>query len=106
MLRLISCAAVGAALMLASGVARADLGSGRDKHATGDYKGAMSDLAKVTGKDKGEARLLLFEAQLATGDLAGAETTATAVAGEKDAKLSARGKVALSRVHRATGRYD
>jgi tetratricopeptide (TPR) repeat protein len=106
MLRHLSCAAVGAALLLASASAHADLQSGSDKLAAGDYKGAIADLQKVTGKDKGAAKLVLFEAQLATGDLTGAETTAQAAAGDKDAKIAARGKVALSRVHRATGNFD
>ena len=55
------------------GIASADLGSGRDKLIAGDYKGAITDLSAVTGKDKPAARLLLVRAQTETGDFAAAE---------------------------------
>ena len=58
-----------------AGAARADLTSGRDKLVAGDYKGAIADLSKVTGKDKPAARVLIAKAQIATGDTAAAEAT-------------------------------
>jgi tetratricopeptide (TPR) repeat protein len=61
--------------MTASSAAHADLASGRDKLIAGDYKTAISELGKVSGKDRPAARLLLARAQLATGDYAGAEAT-------------------------------
>ena len=61
--------------MTASSVAHADLASGRDKLIAGDYKVAIAELGKVTGKDRPAARRLLARAQLATGDYAGAEAT-------------------------------
>jgi len=48
--------------------ARADLATGRDKLIAGDYKVAIAELAKVTGKDKPAARIMMARAQLATGD--------------------------------------
>jgi tetratricopeptide (TPR) repeat protein len=59
----------------ASRLAHADLASGRDKLIAGDYKTAIAELGKVTGKDRPAARLLLARAQIATGDYAGAEAT-------------------------------
>ena len=67
------------------GIASADLGSGRDKLIAGDYKGAITDLSAVTGKDKPAARLLLVRAQTETGDFAAAEATETPLAAAKDA---------------------
>src|SRR5688572_821383 len=93
-------------LLLGAGPAEADLASGRDKLVAGDYQGAIADLSSVSGSERGPARLLLVEAQLATGDYAGAEATAKELAGDSDAKLAAGGKVALSRVHRHLGRFD
>jgi tetratricopeptide (TPR) repeat protein len=63
--------------MTASSVAHADLASGRDKLIAGDYKAAIAELGKVTGKDRPAARLLLARAQRAIGDYAGAEATMT-----------------------------
>jgi cellulose synthase operon protein C len=94
-----------ALLLVAPGLARADLASGRDKLIAGDYKGAIGDLAKVTGKDRSPARLLLVDAYLATGDYAKAESTATGLVTDKDAKLAATARVALARVHRTIGKY-
>jgi len=59
----------------ASRLAHADLASGRDKLTAGDYKAAIAELGKVTGKERPAARLLLARAQIATGDHAGAEAT-------------------------------
>jgi len=59
----------------ATRLAHADLASGRDKLIAGDYKTAIAELGKVTGKDRPAARLLLARAQIATGDYAGAEAT-------------------------------
>jgi len=65
--------------------AHADFDTGRDKLNAGDYKAAISELQKVTGKDRGEAKLLLARAQVATGDYAGAEATLTPLTQVKDA---------------------
>ena len=42
--------------MTAGRVAHADLASGRDKLIAGDYKAAISELGKVTGKDRPAVR--------------------------------------------------
>jgi tetratricopeptide (TPR) repeat protein len=94
------------ALLLVTGDARADLATGRDKLIGGDYKGAIAELEKASGKERAPARLLLVEAQLATGDYAGAESTAIALGSDKDAKIATAARVALSRVHRALGKLD
>jgi len=95
-----------ALLLLVPASARADLATGRDKLTAGDYKAAISELAKATGKERSPARLLLVDAQLATGDYTAAEATAAALINDKDAKTAAAGRIALSRVHRAIGKYD
>lgn len=61
------------------GVAHADLQTGKDKLTAGDYKTAIAELTKVTGKDRAEAQLLLGRAQTETGDYAGAEKTLGAI---------------------------
>ena len=61
------------ATMSTTGVAHADLASGTDKLIAGDYKAAVSELGKVTGKDRPAARLLLVRALIATGDYPAAE---------------------------------
>ena len=60
-------------VLATGGAARADLAAGRDKLLAGDYKNAIAELKKVTGKDQAAARVLLARALLATGDYAGAE---------------------------------
>jgi tetratricopeptide (TPR) repeat protein len=73
-----TCTRLGLALavaMAASSLAHADLASGRDKLIAGDYKTAIAEFGKITGKDRPAARLLLARAQIATGDYAGAEAT-------------------------------
>jgi predicted Zn-dependent protease len=80
--------------------ARADLATGRDKLAVGDYKVAVAELGKVAGKDRPAARVLLARAQLAIGDYAGAEATALPLATGKDVEAH----LALDDVRRATGR--
>jgi len=80
------------------GAALADLASGRDKLIAGDYKGAIAELAKVTGKDRTAARVLLARAELETGDYTAAEATATALGKDVDAHL------ALDDIRIATGR--
>lgn len=86
-----------AVLCTVAGTARADLAAGRDKLVAGDYKGAIAELSKVSGKDRPAARLLLAKAQMATGDYAGAESTASAI---KDVD----GHLALDDIRRTTGR--
>src|SRR5262249_35998809 len=77
-----------------------------DKLTAGDYKGAIADLSKVTGKDKPAAKLLVFEADVATGDLAAAEAAVAPLTTDKDAKVASAARVDLSRLHRATGKLD
>lgn len=105
-MRAIASAVLAALLLLSAGDARADLGSARDRLTGGDYKGAITELSKLSGKDKAAGRLLLVEAQVQTGDYAGAEATAAAAAKDKDAAIAAAGKVALSGVHRLVGKLD
>lgn len=64
-------------------VAHADLTSGRDKLIAGDYKAAIAELGKVTGRDRPAAQLLLARAQITTGDHAGAEATVAPLADRK-----------------------
>jgi len=91
-------------LLCASGtLARADLATGRDKLVAGDYKTAISELAKASSKDRPAAQLLLARAQLATGDYAGAERSVTALASGKDA-LAVEAHLVLDQVRRTTGR--
>jgi hypothetical protein len=74
------------ALALAAAPAHADLEGGRNKVVAGDYKAATAELARVSGKDRSAARLLLARAQLETGDYAAAEATAASVASASAAK--------------------
>ncbi|HET9620558.1 MAG TPA: tetratricopeptide repeat protein [Kofleriaceae bacterium] len=95
-----------AALLAAGGVARADLTSGRDKLIAGDYKVAIGELAKVGGKDRPAAQILLARAQIATGDYAGAETTLTplAQAGAAKTPQAIEAHLVLDRLRQITGR--
>ena len=70
--------------LAATRIAHADLATGRDKLTAGDYKTAIAELGKVSGKDRPEARLLLGRAQIETGDYAGAEATLAPLAAGKD----------------------
>ena len=88
---------------LLAGTAYADLATGRDKLTAGDYKTAITELAKVVGKDRPTARILQARAQLATGDFAGAEGTLTPLAQGKDAQ-AAEARILLADVRRQTGR--
>lgn len=84
-------------------LAAADLTTGRDKLAAGDYKTAISELAKVSGKDRALARIMLARAQLATGDYAGAEGNLTPIATGKD-PVGAEARMVLAELRRTTGR--
>src|SRR5215468_145222 len=84
-------------------VAYADLASGRDKLIAGDYKAAITELGKVTGKDRSAARLLLARAQIATGDYAGAEATVAPLAQGKDAQ-ALEAHLVFDQLRRITGR--
>jgi tetratricopeptide (TPR) repeat protein len=83
--------------------AHADLASGRDKLIAGDYKAAIAELGKVTGKDRPAARLLLVRAQIATGDHAGAEATVAPLAQGKDAQ-AIEAHLVYDQLRRITGR--
>ena len=82
---------------------------GSDKLIAGDYKVAIAELGKVTGKDRPAARMLLARAQLATGDYAGAEATLTplapaaAPAAANDA-LAIEAHILLDELRQRTGR--
>jgi cellulose synthase operon protein C len=92
-------------VMTASRVAHADLASGRDKLIAGDYKSAIAELGKVTGKDRPAARLLLARAQLATGDYAGAEATlAPLVQGPAKDPQAIEAHLVFDQLRRITGR--
>ncbi|HEX3761108.1 MAG TPA: tetratricopeptide repeat protein [Kofleriaceae bacterium] len=83
--------------------AHADLAAGRDKLIAGDYKAAIAELGKVTGKDRPAARLLLARAQIATGDYAGAEATVAPLAQGKDAQ-AIEAHLVFDHLRRVTGR--
>ncbi len=86
-----------------SGIARADLATGRDKLVAGDYKTAIVELAKVTGKDRTAARILLARAQLETGDYAAAEATVAPLTQGTDAQ-AVEANLVLDDVRVTTGR--
>src|SRR5580692_3927646 len=92
-----------AAVALAAAPAHADLASGRDKLVAGDYKTAITELTKVSGKDKPAARLLLARADLETGDYAAAESIASALVQGKDA-VAIAAHLVLDELRRITGR--
>lgn len=92
-------------VVLVGGTAHADLQSGRDKLIAGDYKTAIAELGKVTGKDRPAARVLLGRAQIATGDFAGAEASLKSVAGVQDA-TAIEARLVLAELHRMTGRLN
>jgi predicted Zn-dependent protease len=97
---------IGLALLvvaLAAGMAHADLASGRDKYTSGDYKGARTELEKVSGKDRPAARLLLGRTQMTVGDYAAAEATLTPLTAGKDAQ-AAEARMALAELRQLTGR--
>jgi tetratricopeptide (TPR) repeat protein len=97
---------LGLALVVAmTGVAHADLASGTDKLIAGDYKAAIAELGKVTGKDRPAARLLLARAQIATGDYAAAEATLAPLAtpATKDPQ-AVEAHLVLDELRSATGR--
>jgi tetratricopeptide (TPR) repeat protein len=86
--------------------AHADLASGTDKLIAGDYKAAIAELGKVTGKDRPTARIRLARAQMATGDYTGAETTLAPLApagGAKDPQ-AIEAHLALDELRQRTGR--
>jgi cellulose synthase operon protein C len=83
--------------------ARADLATGQDKLIAGDYKVAIAELGKVTGKDRPAARLLLARAQRATGDYASAEATLVPLTQGKDA-LAIEAHLVLDELRAITGR--
>jgi tetratricopeptide (TPR) repeat protein len=71
-------------VVLWSHAAFADLATGRDKLTAGDYKTAVGELNKVSGKDKTAAQILKSRAQIAIGDYTAAEATLTPLAVGKD----------------------
>ncbi len=90
-------------VLTAGGVARADLATGQNKLIAGEYKVAITELGKVTGKDRPAARLLLARAQRATGDYAGAEATLVPLTQGKDA-LAIEAHLVLDELRTITGR--
>ncbi|MBA2539851.1 MAG: tetratricopeptide repeat protein, partial [Deltaproteobacteria bacterium] len=96
--------ALGLVLLLAlTDLAGADLTTGRDKLIAGDYKTAIAELGKVTGKDRAIARIWLARAQIATGEYAAAEATLTPIAVGKDTQ-GADARIVLADLRRMTGR--
>jgi cellulose synthase operon protein C len=94
-----TCLALVVAVATAS-AAYADLATGRDKLVAGDYKTAIAELGKVTGKDRNAARLLLARAQIATGDYAGADATLAPLVAAKDVEA----RLVLAELREQTGR--
>lgn len=94
------------ALALAAAPARADLDGGRDKLIAGDYKAAIAELGRISGKDRAAARLLLARAQLETGDYAAAEATAQSVVQGAQAKdpAAVAGRLLLAQVRSTVGK--
>ena len=84
-------------------LAAADLTTGRDKLVAGDYKTAITELTKISGKDRPTARIMLARAQIATGDYAGAEGNLTPIATGKD-PVAAEARMVLADLRRITGR--
>jgi predicted Zn-dependent protease len=95
----------GAALLVLclAGPAAADLATGRDKLVAGDYKTAIAELSKVSGKDRGSARVLLARAQIAIGDYNAAEQTLVSLAVGKDA-TGIEARIVLAELRKITGR--
>ncbi len=93
------------ALLLSAGPAFADPPRGHDKLVAGDYKTAISELAKNTGKDRPAAQILLARAKIAMGDYAGAEQTLSPMSTGKDAS-SAEARIVLAELRAQTGRLD
>ena len=92
-------------VLAVGGAAHADLATGHAKLTAGDYKTAIGELAKVVGKDRPAARILLARAMIATGDYPGAETTLVPLTTTKDA-AGAEARIVLAEVRRATGRIE
>ena len=87
-------------------VAHADLATGTDRLIAGDYKAAIADLGKVTGKDRPAARLLLARAQIAIGDYPAAEATLAplAPAGPTKDPQVIEAHIVFAQLRRITGR--
>jgi tetratricopeptide (TPR) repeat protein len=92
-------------VMVAGGIAHADLTTGRDKLIAGDYKVAIAELGKVIGKDRAAAQILKARAQITTGDVAGADATLTPLVGGKDAQ-AAEARLVLAELRQAQGRIS
>lgn len=92
-----------AVVLFSVGQTRADLTTGRDKLVAGDYKAAIAELSKVTGKDRPAARVMAARAQIAIGDYVGAEATLTPMATGKDAQ-AAEVRILLAELRKMTGR--
>src|SRR5688500_11523848 len=74
----------------------ADLKSADDKMLRGDYPGAIKDYKAVKGKDGPRATVRLGRALLRTGDYAGAERAARAVAKAADKAVALDAAVLLA----------
>ncbi|MEJ7598961.1 MAG: tetratricopeptide repeat protein, partial [Kofleriaceae bacterium] len=96
--------AMGVAVVFLGGTpAVADLTTGRDKLVAGDYKTAIAELTKVTGKDRPTARTMAARAQIVLGDHAGAEATLVPLAATKDAQ-GAEARILLAELRQLSGR--
>jgi Tfp pilus assembly protein PilF len=84
--------------------ASADLASGRERLQGGDYKNAIAELSKVTGKDQKAARILLARAQIETGDYAAAEGTVAPIAKSGTDAQAIEARLLLNEIRQKTGR--
>src|SRR5688572_1409510 len=99
-----TCLAASVVVVVAlTAAAHADIQTGRDKLIAGDYKTAIAELAKVSGKDRLSAQVLLAKAQIATGDYAGADKTLAPFAIAKDA-TAIEARIVLAELRMLTGR--
>jgi hypothetical protein len=87
-------------VLVSAHAASADLATGRDKLTAGDYKTAIAELGKASGKDRTSALILKSRAQMALGDYAGAESTLAPLAVGKDVDAH----LALDHLRFITGR--
>lgn len=85
--------------------ASASLDDGTKKRISGDYKGAIAALKKVTGSKRNKARLELARVHILTGDYAAAEKLAAQVAKAAKKATKVDAQVMLAEVQRITGRY-
>ena len=92
------------ALVAIPNLVYADLKSADEKLMRGDYAGALKDYKAVKGKDGPRATVRLGRVLLRTGDYAGAERAARAVAKAADKAVALDAAVLLAETQRAVGK--